>query len=201
MLDHAQHLHLAGARGHARPAHRPRDAADVAVGLAEDFLALDQGQLEVALRARVAGDEQVVGHAADLGLLGPHVGEQLRVVVDVLEQRRLGADLGAGLADAAHGLEGSLGAQLGGMVEVRHQRQLQAGVDHLAEEGEQVFGVIVVEEAVRPVGDGLGADPHGAQVVPGVLGDQRLDVVAQRRGLHDQRVAAGEEHIGDLVVL
>ena len=87
------------------------------------------------------------------------------------------------------------------MVEVRHQRELHARASDLAEQVEQVFSVIVVDEAVRPIGDRLGSDPDSAQVVTRVGLGQRLDVFPQCLRLHDQRITAGEEHVGDFVML
>ena len=122
------------------------------------------------------------------------------VGVDVLEERRLGADLRAGVANPPHGLERRLRAQLGGMVEVGHEGELQARIRHLFEEAEQVVGVVVVEEAVRPVGDRLRADADGTEIVSHARLQQRLNILPQVLGLHDQRVAAGEEDIADLVM-
>ena len=82
--------------------------------------------------------------------------------------------------------------------EVRHERERLARLDDLLEQPQRVVGVRVGEEPGRPVRERLGADADRLDLLEL---EQRLDVAAQHRLTHDHRVAAGEQHAGDLRVL
>ena len=82
---------------------------------------------------------------------------------------------------------------------VRHQRERAAPGRDLLEEPERVVRVAVGDVPLRPVGQRLGPDPDGLDVVERGI-EQRLDVAAQDAAAHDHRVPAGDEHAGHLAV-
>ena len=68
---------------------------------------------------------------------------------------------------------------------------------NLFEQRQQVIGVLVGDKALGPEAQGLAADADGAYMLE-LGGQQRLDAGSQVAGLHHQRVAAGDQHIGHL---
>ena len=127
------------------------------------------------LRAGVAREEHVIRHATQLDLRLPHARPQGRIVIDVTHHRRLGADHHVRFAQVADGLANRVVLQFARVVEVRHQRQLLAGIGHLAEQRQHLRRVLVVHELVRPVTQHLGADADVDQI--GQIGrQQRFDI-------------------------
>ncbi len=189
--------HLAGQRRHRRPAHRAGQPRDPAVSVAVDVPGPRQGHLEVVAWSGVALDEHVVGDDALADAVQPQPRPGLRRVVDVAHQRSLHADLRPGGPHPLDRAPGDFRLHLHRMAVVGHQREMPARGADLFEEPQQVVGVVVGDESVRPVGQGLRSDSQVAQVRQ-VFRQQRLHVFAQHAGLHDQRVAAGDQHVGDL---
>ncbi len=84
------------------------------------------------------------------------------------------------------------------MAEVRHDgHRLARGHDFL-EQAQQVVGIGVADEALRPVGQRLRAEPDGLQRR---YPQQWLHVGAQALGRHDHRIATGHQDVGDLGML
>src|SRR5690606_13645969 len=198
-LGDALDLHLARIRTHGRAAGGAGDAGHPLDGLAVDFPGAYQWHLEVVPGAGIPLHEHVVGDDAQLDLGLPQPRPHCRIIVDVRQQRALGADLRAGSAEAGNGLAGDGWLQLTPVVVMRHDRQVLAGGLDLLEQCQQIIGILVGDKALGPECQGLGADADGAHMVE-LLRQQRLEAGAQVAGLHYQRVAAGDQHIGDLRV-
>ncbi len=81
------------------------------------------------------------------------------------------------------------------MVEVGHQGQMPASLDHLFEEAQQILRIGIGHVSVRPEGQGLGPDPDVLHVLQ-ARAQQRFDIVANQARRHGHRVAPGEEHVG-----
>ena len=86
------------------------------------------------------------------------------------------------------------------MIVVRHQCQILAGRADAFEQAQQVVGVAIGHEPLRPVCDGFGADPDILQMCE-VRRQERLDIILQRTRIHHERVATGDQNVGNLLVL
>ena len=127
------------------------------------------------------------------------VRHRIGVVVDVADDRSSASGSTAPVDRIrSHRRAGHRRRQLDRVGVVPHHREVLAGCADLLEEAQQVVGVVVGDESLRPVGHRLGADPDRGDRIHL---EQWLDVPAQHPGLHDHRVAAGEQHIGDLGML
>lgn len=115
------------------------------------------------------------------------------------DHRRLHSYLGTGPSDTAHALLGDCGCDLDWMAVVGHQSAVAPRPHHVLEEAQQVVGVVVGDEALRPVRRRLGADADVAHVRQ-LRCEQRLDVAAQDARAHHQRIAAGDQNIRDFRV-
>ena len=147
--------------------------------------------------AGVAFHKHVVRDDAQLDLGLPQARPVVGVVVDVCQQRALGANHRAGGAYPLHRFTGDVGFQFLPVVVVRHQRQVFAAGDHFLEQVQQVLGVGIGYHALGPEGECLGADADGANLFQF---QQRLDMSPQVLGFHYQRVATGDQHIGNFRV-
>ncbi|MNX63213.1 hypothetical protein D3C86_942050 [compost metagenome] len=74
-----------------------------------------------------------------------------------------------------------------------HDRQVFPRRDDALEQLQQLRRILVADKTLRPVRHGLGADADVLQVWQI---QQRLDVTGQGAGVHDHRVAAGNQHVG-----
>mmetsp|Transcript_5093 Transcript_5093/g.21773 ORF Transcript_5093/g.21773 Transcript_5093/m.21773 type:complete len:301 (+) Transcript_5093:519-1421(+) len=194
-VSRADVVHLPGVAAHGGPAHGPCQAGLLREGLGENVVGLDERHVEVLPGTSVPADEEVVGHAAEANLLLPHAGPGGGVVVHVAHEGGLGANLGAGVADATDGLAHDGGPELGWVGEVCHDRHVLAGLDSVLKQTEHRISVGIRDEAVRPVRERLGADADGLNVV--VLGrvENGADVPSHLLGGHHHGIAAGEQQV------
>ena len=188
-----QHFHLAGLVRHA-VARPPREARPAGQGLLEDRPALDDGDLVGLVAGRRAALEQVVRRAADERELAVHLGQHPRVVVDAADERAL-VDADDAVADAGvYALDREVG-QFAGVVEVGHQVDALVGGRVLAEGGLQIG---VAEDPVGVEGGHLRPDANNLHVGNRAQG---LEDLHEPPGAHQQGVAPGEQHVGDLGML
>src|SRR5690554_6049226 len=188
-------LYLARAGTHAGAAGGAGQAADLLHGFAVDVVGLGQRHFEVVLGAGVPLYKHVVGDDAQLHFFLPQLGPVVGVVVHVFDQWALGADLGTGGTYAADGFFRDVGGDFLPVVVVGHDGHVLAAINQFGEQFDQLVGVLVGHETVRPEGEGLGADADGLDVVELRL-QQRLQVLHQVLGLHYHGVATGHQQIG-----
>ena len=196
-FGNALDFHLARVAGHARATGGTGDTGDLLHGITVDLPGLGQRDFKVTTGTGVPFHKHVVGDDAQLDLGLPKAGPVIGIVVDVCQQRALGADHGAGGADPAYRFPGDVGFQFLPVVVVSHQRQVFAAGLHFPEQIQKILGIVVGYHTLRPEGQRLGTDADGADLFQF---QQRLDMGAQVLGLHDQRIATGDQHIGDFRV-
>src|SRR5690554_778258 len=160
-FDDALDLHLAGAGAHAGAAGGSGRAADLLHGFAVDVVGLGQRHLEVVLGTGVPLYKHVVGDNAQLHFFLPQLGPGVGIVIHVLDQRALGADFGTGGTDAANGFFRDVGGDFLPVVVVGHDGHVLAGINQFGEQFNQLVGIFIGHKAVRPEGEGLGADADG----------------------------------------
>src|SRR5690554_1441779 len=194
-LGNALNLYLAGAGAHAGAAGGAGQAADLLHGVAVDVVGLGQGHLEVVLGAGVPLYKHVVGDDAQLHFALPQFGPGVGIVIHVLDQRALGADFGTGGADTANGFFRDVGGDFLPVVVVGHDGHVLAAINQFGEQFDQLVGVVVGHETVRPEGEGLGADADGLDVVKLRL-QKGFQVLDQVLGLHHHGVATGNQQVG-----
>ena len=158
-------LHLARTGAHGGAAGGSGQATDLFHGFPIDVESVNQGHFKIVLGARVPFYKHVVGDDAQLHFLLPQLCPRVGIVVDVLDQRALGTDLGAGGANTADGLFGNLGGDFLPVVVVGHDGDVLAGVDQFREKVDQFIGILVGHEAVGPESEGLGADANGLDMI------------------------------------
>src|SRR5690554_2484775 len=199
-FGYALYFHLAGAGTHAGAAGGAGQAADLLHGVAVDVVGLGQGHFEVVLGAGVPLYKHVVGDDAQLHFTLPQLGPVVGVVVYVLDQRALGADFGTGGADAADGFFRDVGGDFLPVVVVGHDGHVLAGINQPGKQFDQLVGILVGHETVRPEGEGLGADADGLDVIEFRL-QQGFQVLHQVFGFHHHGVATGHQQVGHFGVL
>ena len=106
----------------------------------------------------------------------------------------------AGFLDHFDGLLGSPGRQFTWMAEMGHQGSPAAGTVDFFKQSQQIIGIVVVQEAVRPVRERFGANADVLQVGD-ITFQNGVDIGLENGCFHNHRIAAGEEDIGDLRVL
>ena len=186
----AQDLDLAGLVRHA-VARPPREARPAGQGLLEDRPAPDEGNLVGLVAGRRAALEQVVRRAADVRELREQLGQRPRTVVDATDEGAL-VDADDAVADTGvDALDREVG-QLAGVVEVGHQIDASGGGRVPAERRLQIG---VAEDPVGIERRHLRADADDLHVGNRA---QRLEDLHEPPGAHQQRVAAGQQHVGDL---
>mmetsp|Transcript_10062 Transcript_10062/g.17982 ORF Transcript_10062/g.17982 Transcript_10062/m.17982 type:complete len:242 (-) Transcript_10062:14-739(-) len=88
------------------------------------------------------------------------------------------------------------------MAQVRHDGNMAlALLAYAAEELDALVSVLVSGETLRPEGERAGADAKVADVREELRVGEGLQVLLERVRAHDHRVAAGHEHVRDLLVL
>ena len=80
------------------------------------------------------------------------------------------------------------------MIEVRHQRKMLARAQDAPKERHQFERVAVGDEAIRPIGEGLGAEANALQLRE-IRIEQRLHIRGEHAGRHDQGITASEQHV------
>ena len=83
------------------------------------------------------------------------------------------------------------------MVEVGHDRDVPARADEVRQQAQQIVRILVVDEAMRPEGERLGADPDVLHVGQRRILGEGPQVALYHPGLHDHRVAAREQNVRD----
>ena len=68
------------------------------------MMCLFQADSEIGLCPGIPGHKHIVRNHSQINLYSPHPGPDRRIVVDIPEQGRLGADLGTGISDPCNGL-------------------------------------------------------------------------------------------------
>mmetsp|Transcript_39919 Transcript_39919/g.132060 ORF Transcript_39919/g.132060 Transcript_39919/m.132060 type:complete len:492 (+) Transcript_39919:115-1590(+) len=196
-------LDLAGGAAHRRAASGAAETGRVADSVGVELLRAHEWHVKEGLRARVARHEHVVRDDAEPHLLAPLVGPHLRVVVDAAHHGRLRADDHARLLlEAVDGVPHLVGRQLTHVAQVRHHRDVPpAHLLDLAQQREELVGVGVGREALRPKRERARADAQVLDVRQEGRVLEGLEVLLEDARLHDHRVAAGEEDVGDLLVL
>ena len=116
------------------------------------------------------------------------------------EQGRLAADDRAGIADPADRFAHHVGLQLLPVVEMRHDRDMAARPHDILEQPQHAVGILVVDEAVRPEGERLGADPDVLDMLQRRIVDEGPEIAFHHPGLHDHGVAAGHQQVRDVRV-
>ena len=86
------------------------------------------------------------------------------------------------------------------MVVVGHDGHVLAAINQFGEQFDQLVGVLVGHETVRPEGEGLGADADGLDVIELRL-QQGFQVLNQVLGFHHHGVATGDQQVGHFGVL
>src|SRR5690554_1514944 len=194
-FGYALDFYLTGAGTHAGAAGGAGQAADLLHGLTIDVVSLGQRNLEVVLGTSVPFYKHVVGDNAQLHFLFPKLGPGVGIVVHVLDQRALSADFGTGGTDAANGFFRDVGGDFLPVVVVGHDGHVLAGINQFGEQFNQLVGIFIGHKAVRPEGEGLGADADGLDVIEFRL-QQGLQILHQVLGLHYHGVATGHQQVG-----
>ena len=70
--------------------------------------------------------------------------------------------------------------------------------DEVLHQAQQIVRVLVVDEAVRPEGERLGADADVLNVGQRRVVDEGPHIALHHPGLHDHRIAARKQNVGDL---
>ena len=83
------------------------------------------------------------------------------------------------------------------VIEVGHERNVPARVDEILQQAQQIVRILVVDEAMRPEGERLGADPDVLHVGQRGIVDEGPQVALHHPGLHDHRVATREQNVRD----
>ncbi len=112
---------------------------------------------------------------------------------------RLRPDDRPGAPDALHGTPDNRGLEFAWMRKVRHQRKVTPARHHPLKQAQQVVGVRISDEPVRPEGQRFRAKPDLADMIE-LMREQRLDAGMQVRRAHDQRIPAREQDVRDLRV-
>ncbi len=177
--------------GEARPLGQPRD---VTVGLQEDAEALGDGDLVGLVPGGGTALEHVVLRAAHERQLAEQRCKRLGVVVHAAHDGALVHRLRTGLAQQPDRLP-RLARELAGVIEVIHDVDLRLAVAVLLDQPQQAR---VVQDPMGIECGHLGADPDDPYVRHGGhVADDGLEPA----GGHDHGIAAGEQHVGDLLVL
>ena len=103
------------------------------------------------LGAGITHYEHIVGYHTQGHLPAPHGRPDVRIIIDMAQDRRLGTDLRTGTANPADRLGQYFGLKLIGMIEMSHNSQMLTGfVDPI----EQVYDFVRIrigQVFVRPV--------------------------------------------------
>ena len=156
---------------------------------------LRQRHLKVVLGTGVTLDKHVVRLDTQFHLRLPHLRPVVGFGIDVVQQRALATDMGAGFTDARHRLTVDIGFHLAPVVVVRHEGQVLAGGDDVTEQRHQIIAVLISDKAVRPEGQRLGTDTDGTNMVE-LRFQQWFQVGTQVLGLHHHGIAPGDQDIG-----
>ena len=170
------------------------EAGGAGAGLLEYLVSFFDGYGVTFVAGSGSALENVIRRDADEGELAEEVGECVGGIVDVSDERGLIGEDGAGLVDDLAGLDGDVG-EFVNVIEVDDGVKLLGLGAALPHQFEQVG---IVEESLGIKGGDFRTDTDDADVSDL---QERLDDFSEFVGGKYERVAAGEQDVGDFLVL
>src|SRR5690554_1307852 len=198
-LGHALNFDLSGAGAHRGPTHRASKPRDARHRASVDIVGARERHLEIMLRAGISLDEHIIRDEAKPDLLTPHLGPNIRVIVDIADERGLGADHDTRAAESADRLADDRRRHLTRVVEMSHEGHVLTALNQPLKEAEEIIGVIVGDEALRPITKRFRADTDGLEMLKARI-EQGQEVVLEMPRLHHKRITARKKEIRDILI-
>jgi len=192
VFGEAEDFDFSGAMGHdiAGPFGQSGDAG---FGLGEDFVSGFDGYGVAFVAGGGSALENIVGGNADERKFLEQIGQGFDVVVNAADERSLVGDNSAGALKGLETLTGKIGKFVG-VVEMNNDIKLFAGATTFLDQIEQGR---IIQDAIGIESGHFGADADNFDMI---VRQDRVKIFFELGRRQSQRIAAGDENIGDFTV-